>query len=175
GGGSYTQTTPANIPAGLAAGTYYLGAIADSANQQTESNENNNTRVATSSLQVIQDVDLLISSVSTPDSQVYTGTRISVLNTTQNTGGSSTDSAFLVGIYLSTDATITTSDIRIGWHRIYNLSGGGSYTQTTPANIPAGLAAGTYYLGAIADSANQQTESNENNNGLTAAIPLNVD
>ncbi|HEB94375.1 MAG TPA: hypothetical protein ENI94_13140, partial [Gammaproteobacteria bacterium] len=90
GGGSSTQATSVTIPSSLTAGTYYLGAIADYANQQTESNEDNNTRVATTTLQVIQDVDLLISAVSSPDSQAYTGNPISVTHTIHNAGGSST-------------------------------------------------------------------------------------
>ncbi|HEB92549.1 MAG TPA: peptidase, partial [Gammaproteobacteria bacterium] len=132
-------------------------------------------RVATTTLQVIQDVDLLISAVSSPDSQAYTGNPISVTHTIHNAGGSSTNSTSYVGIYLSTDATITTTDTRIGSRYVYSLAGGGSSSRTASFNIPANLAAGTYYLGAIADYANQQTESNEDNNGLTATTPLNID
>ncbi|MCF6212222.1 MAG: hypothetical protein L3K24_16505 [Gammaproteobacteria bacterium] len=175
-GGSYSSwTATAYIPPGLAAGTYYLGAIADYTDRQTESNENNNVHVATTPVQVIKDIDLLVSSVSTPDSQAYTGTRINVTYTTQNAGGSTNDSSFHVGIYLSSDATITTADTRIGWRFIQRLPGGISSTVTTSPFIPSGLAAGTYYLGAIADDLDQQAETDESNNGLTAAIPLNID
>ncbi|VAW90400.1 Serine protease, subtilase family [hydrothermal vent metagenome] len=175
GGGSSTQATSVTIPSSLTAGTYYLGAIADDTNQQTESNEDNNVRVATTTLQVTQDVDLVISALSTSDNQAYTGTPISVTHTIHNTGGSSTNSTSYVGIYLSTEATITTSDTRICSRNVCLLARGGSSSRTASFNIPANLAAGTYYLGAIADYTDQQTESNEDNNGLTATTPLNID
>ncbi|MCF6212223.1 MAG: S8 family serine peptidase [Gammaproteobacteria bacterium] len=174
-GASFTRTTAVTIPANLAVGTYYLGAIADYTDRQVESNEDNNARVATSPLQVIKDVDLVISSVSTPDSQAYSGAAIGVTYTIHNAGGSPTDSGSWVGIYLSSDATITTADTRIRSRYIYNIPGGSSYTRTIAATIPANLTVGTYYLGAIADDTDLQTESNEDNNGLTATIPLSID
>ncbi|VAW90401.1 hypothetical protein MNBD_GAMMA18-2032 [hydrothermal vent metagenome] len=152
-----------------------MGAIADDTDLQTENNEDNNTRVATTPLQVSRDVDLLISSVSTPDNQVYRGSAISVTQTIHNAGGSPTDSGSWVGIYLSSDATITTADTRIGSRYIYHMAAGASFSRTISVTIPSELTVGTYYLGAIADDTNLQTESDENNNGLTAITPLNID
>ncbi|VAX04940.1 Serine protease, subtilase family [hydrothermal vent metagenome] len=174
-GVSFTRTISFIIPSSLAVGTYYLGAIADDTDLQTESNEDNNVRVATTPLQVSQEVDLVISSVSTPDNQVYRGAPISVTHTIHNAGGSPTDSGSWVGIYLSSDATITTADTRIGSRYISRMAAGVSFTRTISFIIPSSLAVGTYYLGAIADDTDLQTESNEDNNGLTATIPLSID
>ncbi len=174
-GGSSTRTLSVNIPSGLADGTYYLGAIADDTNQQAESNEDNNVRMIATALQVTQDIDLLIDALSTPDSQVYSGASISVTYTLHNAGNSSTNGSSRVGIYLSSDATLTTADTLIGARHINSLMAGGSSTRTLSLNIPSGLADGTYYLGAIADDTDLQNESNENNNGLTATTPLNID
>ncbi len=174
-GVSYSRTIPATIPSGLTDGTYYLGAIADDTGLQTESNEDNNARVAATPLQVSQDVDLLITALSTPDSQVYRGSAIGVTYTIHNAGGSPTDSGSWVGIYLSSDATITNADTRIGSRYIYNMAAGVSYSRTIPVTIPSNLAVGSYHLGAIADDTHLQIESNENNNGLTATTLLNID
>jgi len=64
------------------------------------------------------------------------------------------------------DANITTADTRIGIYTVPALSGNASQTVTVSGAIPASLAAGTYYLGAIADALSMVPESNETNNAL---------
>ena len=82
--------------------------------------------------------------------------------------GSGASGAYTTRLYLSTDQTITTSDLLLNtfsvpaetayngshWFDHYN------YAQALPSN----LAPGTYWLGAIADYDNQIAESNESNN-----------
>jgi len=166
GRSSFEQTSTLIIPSSVAAGTYTLGIIIDNGNQQDESDENNNLmrkgdfRV----LEVSQEADLRISSVTTLNNTVYTGASIDVTYAVHNAGGSSTSGSSVVGIYLSTDADITTVDTRLGARYMPSLVAGGTHTQTASFRIPASLAGGDYYLGVIADYNNRQAESNDENN-----------
>ncbi len=72
-------------------------------------------------------------------------------------------------IYLSTDATITTSDTVLATLTttgpLASVGQAGYYDhQTVTVNLPTNLAPGTYYIGGIADYNNQVSESNETNN-----------
>ena len=77
------------------------------------------------------------------------------------------------GLYLSTDQTITTADTLIGTFHASSLAASGSQAESLAFALPANLAAGTYYLGAVADSSGQITESNETNNA-SSAVPVVV-
>ena len=72
--------------------------------------------------------------------------------------------ASTVTFYLSTDATITSSDIKVADKAVTTLAAGGSQTVSVTYTLPTSLAAGKYYVGAIADSGNVVVESNETNN-----------
>ncbi len=108
--------------------------------------------------------DLIVQSIDGPDTGGAGGT-ISVTNTIKNQGNSATSAAFYVKYYLSADATITSSDILLGQRSVAaGLAAGASSTNTTNLTIPATLAGGSYYVGAIADATNTVSESDENNN-----------
>lgn len=73
------------------------------------------------------------------------------------------------GIYISTDATITTSDTLLTTMStsatLATVSQPGHYDhQTVTVALPGNLAPGTYYVGGLADYNNHLTESNETNN-----------
>jgi hypothetical protein len=158
------QTVTVNLPSNLAPGTYYLGGIADYNNHVGESNETNNT------YNVVQ------VTVTGPDLAEY----VSVGNTTVAAGGSTTVDAYAMnlgngvsgastaGIYLSTDANITTSDTlltTVNSGTLATVSQPGYYDhQTLSVTLPGNLAPGTYYIGGIADYNNHVSESNETNN-----------
>ncbi|NOY74109.1 MAG: hypothetical protein GXP14_17375 [Gammaproteobacteria bacterium] len=164
------------IPSSLPAGTYYLGAIADPENRQIEGNEDNNVLVASTILQVkAEEIDLLISSVNIQDSEVDRNSYIQVKYTLNNQGGSPTRGrSFSMGIYLSSDAEITTADTLIGKREIHRLNGGMSTTRRIVGRFPASVANGVYYLGVIADYKNKQSETNEDNNVGVASATLQV-
>ncbi len=86
------------------------------------------------------------------------------VNFTLNDVGAAAAAASTTGLYLSTDTTITTADTLIGTFHASGLSTGGSQAESIALALPSNLAAGTYYLGALADSTGQVTESNETNN-----------
>jgi len=62
----------------------------------------------------------------------------------------------------------TTTDPRVGQSNVTSLAAGASQTFSTVVTIPTTLAAGTYFIGAIADFTNTQVELNETNNARTA-------
>ncbi|MET4214343.1 hypothetical protein [Bradyrhizobium sp. LA2.1] len=77
------------------------------------------------------------------------------------------------GIYLSTDATITTGDTLLTTlttsSTLATVSQPGYYDlHTVTLTLPGNLAPGTYYVGGISDYNNQLTESNELNNSYNA-------
>ncbi|MBI4651112.1 hypothetical protein HY745_07495, partial [Candidatus Desantisbacteria bacterium] len=97
---------------------------------------------------------------------------ISITSTVKNQGVGLMSASY-TGLYLSTDAVITTSDTRISTVSITSLARGTSSTITTNAAIPSGLSARTYYIGAIADYNNANKETIETNNTLTGNM-INV-
>src|SRR5258705_428827 len=70
-------------------------------------------------------------------------------------------------VYLSTDATITTTDTVVGSANDAALAAGANSTDSMSITVPGNLGAGTYYIGVIADANGQVTESDETNNAST--------
>jgi subtilase family serine protease len=167
---SKSGTLTVTIPATLAPGTYYLGAIADYANVRPEQDENNNS-LAGAVITVMPGADLVISSVSAPATG-STANTISISSAVMNQGVGAAAS-FSVGLYISTDATITTADLRLGARSVSSLASGATSTASTTVTIPNTLPPGTYYVGAIADYLNARPETNEVNNSL-AGNQINV-
>lgn len=71
-------------------------------------------------------------------------------------------------LYISTDATITTSDTVLATLNSSGLTGHGGSNwydhRAVSVTLPNGLAPGTYFVGAIADHANAIAEGDETNN-----------
>lgn len=161
-GASSTANTTVILPSDLLPGVYYLGAIADINNSVPESDETNNT-LAGNQIEIIGP-DLVMTAVSGPVSSQAGGT-ITVSNTV-TADASGAPAGFYVGIYLSSDAVITTSDRYLGARYVNGLVPGSSSTADTVVTIPITVQAGTYYIGVIADYNNTVGESNETNNSL---------
>ena len=106
--------------------------------------------------------DLVMSSISGPTTTA-TGKVITLTDTVTNQGAGAA-SGFLVWMYLSTDATITTADTFLGYRSVGSLAAGASNTASSSVTIPSNLKPGTYYYGAIADRYNEVGESSETNN-----------
>jgi len=85
----------------------------------------------------------------------------------KNQGSQGTSTSFNVGIYLSSDTKITTSDDRIGSQSVFGgLAAGASKSQNTDVTVPNSLNSGIYWIGAIADYDGRVSESNGANNAL---------
>ncbi len=177
------QTVSVTLAANLTPGTYYIGGIADYNNAVSESSDTNNT---------YNTVAITVTAPAKPDLTEY----VAVSNTTVAAGGSTTVSAYAMnigyavspgstaGIYLSTDATITTSDTlltTVTSPGLATVSQPGYYDlQNVSVTLAANLTPGTYYIGGIADYNNAVSESNESNNtyntvAITVTAPAKPD
>ena len=95
------------------------------------------------------------------------------VNFTLKDTGSASAAASVSGLYLSTDSTITTSDTLLGTFAASALSSGGSQAESISLSLPNNLAAGTYYLGVMADATSKIAESSETNN-VSTVVPVIV-
>lgn len=109
--------------------------------------------------------DVVVTALSGPDTGV-TGNTISVRNTIKNQGQLASGGAVTIGVYLSKDPVITTSDARIYYRTSSNLKPGATNTLLSTVTIPSTTAPGTYYLGGIVDFNNTILESDETNNTM---------
>ncbi|MGA2606382.1 MAG: CARDB domain-containing protein [Terriglobia bacterium] len=172
-GATSTCAMSPTLPSSVGAGTYYGGAIVDDLNQVSESNESNNTLLASNTLTVTgAQADLLVTSVSIPSSATVGG-QVSLSATIKNQGGTAAG-AFRMSFYLSTSSTISTSSTNIGYCTYTSLAAGATNTCAMSPTLPSSVGAGTYYGGAIVDDLNQVSESNESNNTLLASNTLTV-
>lgn len=151
-------------------GAYYVGAIADRLNGLHELQEDNNAR-AGGRLAIGYGPDLVVTLVSGPASApAYSP--ILVTATVCNQGTSASDAGRL-DVYLSSDATITTTDPWAG-----SLPNPGYLVPgacvTVSGTVPAVSPQGTYRLGAIADSQGWVTELLEDDNAGVAAGTLTL-
>jgi len=167
---TFGQSSPGRmltIPNGTTEDTYYLGMIIDSADVISESNENNN--VAWSQINVgfpMISIDLVADSVSTTTSSVDAGDSFQIAYAGHATGVGSVGSSFSLGLYLSTDGSITPGDVLLGQRfGAWATTAGDSFGETAyTVTVPPATPAGTYYLGFWVDNTGVVTEFNETNN-----------
>jgi subtilase family serine protease len=107
--------------------------------------------------------------LSAPPS-VRTGEAFTVSNTASAGAAGGAAPSFSVGIYLSTDNVITSSDRLIASRFVSGLTPGASSPYGTAVTIPNNVTPGTYYIGAIADYGNAVAESDEMNNALANIV-----
>jgi Ca2+-binding RTX toxin-like protein len=87
--------------------------------------------------------------------------------------GAAAAGASVSALYLSTHTTVTTSDTLIGTYSASSLQAGATQSESIAFSLPSNIAAGTYYLGVIADATSKVAESNETNN-VSSSIPVVV-
>ena len=171
-GGSTACDRNVTIPGTAAPGTYYVGAFADDQSAVLEVNEANNVLAATNPTVLVGPADLTMTSVTAPTSGVTGGT-LDITSTVLNPSGTGAGS-FLVGLYLSADATITTGDVLVGSCLVASLSAGATAPCDLTVTVPLALPPGTYWVGAVADTQDDVAESNEGNNALAAFSATNI-
>ena len=106
--------------------------------------------------------DLVVESPSVSDSTLTPGQSFTLRATVRNSGNSGTGSvaATTLRYYISSDATISTSDTEVGTDAVSGLSASGTSAESISFTAP--LIAGTYYYGACVESVSG--ESNTDNN-----------
>lgn len=158
------------VPAISPFGNFYLCARADGFNTIMEKNEQNNGKCTAAALNVYGP-DLVVTALSGPAAGV-SGANIAITNTVKNQGQLNVGSSVLA-FYLSQDAVITKSDRRIGARSVPAMAANAVSAVTSTIKIPSNVAAGTYWIGAIADESNVRAEQDESNNtkaGNTIAV-----
>ena len=153
GGGSYAAGATVNLTATPDAGSTFAGWSPSPCAASFTMPASNLTCTATFTLTQTNLPDLIVTAVTSPTTGVAGGS-IDISVTLKNQGAQAAG-AFGVVFYLSTDSTITTSDIDTGWGCPFDsLAAGASTGCGGPITLPANVAAGTYYFGAYADNAN---------------------
>lgn len=109
--------------------------------------------------------------ISTPVSATR-GSTITMQFTMENLG--TTTNSPVVGHFLSTNTTISTSDIRIGTTSGLSMSRGTVRTVSVSVTIPSTVAPGVYFLGSIVDVNNTLVETNETDNDLAAPRSITI-
>jgi plastocyanin len=92
--------------------------------------------------------DVSVESVDAADGSSKAGEDLQVI--TQLKNNSAVDSGvFDINFYASSDNTITASDTLVGTKQVSNIAAGASLALDENINLPAGLAVGDYFIGAI--------------------------
>lgn len=176
-GSTSGASTVLTLPPGLGAGSWFVGAVADDLGAILEVNEKNNVAVAAAPLDVVAAPspmpELSVESVSFTPKVVPVGGMIQVQEVVRNHGTQSA-TTFRVGVYLSTDADVSTDDVLLGQRTVSSLPIGFGSATSAPYTIPPGTPPGTYRVGVVCDSLNEVAEADEANNALVAVGNLTV-
>lgn len=174
GASSAWPATSVVIPAETPPGTYHLCAKADAEDAFPELDEGNNTACTTTTITVPKP-DLVMKQVSTFTYSVTAGNSMVILDSLSNNGGAQA-LAFDVGFVLSPNSVIGDGDdIPLPETRtLTSLGVGATSTASTSVTIPESVAAGSYYVGAVADVNGVVDESNEANNTKRASSKVTV-
>ena len=163
-GATSAKTTSVTLPA-ISAGTWYLIISADDTQSITETVETNNTRAVS----FLVGPDLTVATLTLPFT-VTAGSTLSVGDSVKNVGAA-TAGASVIRFYLSANTVFDTGDTLLGERAVGSIAAGLTNSGTTSITIPTGLS-GSYYVFAIADSANQVEEASEGNNTFLRLVQI---
>ena len=144
--------------------------LADAANTVNESLETNNTRASAA---VKVGADLQVTVITAP-AIAAAGGSINVADTTGNQGAAPA-AASSTGFYLSTNGAVDAADVFLGSRSIGELPAGATSSATTVLQIPANIAAGSYFVIGVADWNGAVAETLETNNSRSYAMPIGGD
>ena len=94
--------------------------------------------------------DVSVESVDAADGSFEAGEDVQV-NTLLKNNDAADSGVFDVNFYVSSDNTINTSDTLVGTKQVSNIAAGASLTLDEDISLPAALAVGDYFIGAILD------------------------
>lgn len=169
-GGFSIESGKVTLPGDLAAGTYYIGVVADQPGAIGELSEANNISPAvavTVEAPFVSDLDV----TSKPALKIVwaaAGGSYKLTYDITNHGTVGTTPASHAGIYLSTDSTITADDRLVAIDDVAALASGATSGEGGTFVLPGDVAAGNYYIGVIADHDNAIGETDEANNASKA-------
>jgi parallel beta-helix repeat protein len=165
-GGESSATVSVTIPANTPLGSYFLLACADDTGLLLESNEADNCRASTTTVQVGRP-NLVMTALGSPPTAVALGGTFPVTDTVQN-DSLYPASASRVQYYLSLDTVKGTTDKLLSGFRAVPILAAGATSSGgilgTILVVPTNTPPGSYFLMACADDGRQVVESDENNN-----------
>jgi subtilase family serine protease len=164
--GSATLT----IPPGIAAGTWYVFAVADRANEVAETSEINNTYVL--SIKIGPDLD--ITALSVP-AVAGVGDTINVTDTTKNAGGGAAPASMTRYVLSSDTVAGNSGDVPLGGREVPALAAGALHAGGAALTVPDNTPTGTYYVIAVADGDGTVGETYETNNIQAVGIRIGPD
>lgn len=160
------------LPANLQAGTRYVGAYVDVTNKISEENETNNTKTQSFT---VEGPDLVVSSVSGVPATGKPGDTLTVKVCVKNQGKTDAVGDFKIGIYDSTNSTISTVDTRLTSVTVTGgVAKGVEVCRNISVTLPANFASGGHWLGAVVDYDALLAEENETNNASTGYFISNL-
>ncbi len=162
------------IPAGTAAGTWYILFYADADLAVTESSETNNVGyVAITVTSGTSQPDLITQSPAASPTSIVAGSTTTASCTVKNQG-TATAAASTLKYYLSANTTYEVSDTYLVSDAVASLAANGTAAVSELVTIPSTTAAGTYYILFFADANAVVAESNETNNVGYVTITVTV-
>jgi len=172
--GSASVSELVTIPAGTPAGTLYILFFTDADLVVTESLETNNVGyVAISVTSGTSQPDLITQSPTASPTTVLAGSTTTASVTVRNQGTASAGASNLK-YYLSANTTYEVSDTYLATDAVAALAASATVAVSELVTIPAGTAAGTWYILFFADADAAVAESNETNNVGYVAITVTV-
>ena len=172
-GESYSRTSKIDVP-DADPGNYYLIFVADSSNQQGETDEADNVRVIPFELLDTTNIKPID---ATAPLQATLNDTVDVSWTVTNTGSATASATWYDWIYISEDEILDNSDIYVTRQKQDNntfIASGDSYTATSNVTIPKAAGIGSRYVLFVTDRNDYFPETDETDNVLAVPIKLNA-
>ncbi len=165
---SETSDESDRVRAPSSGGTYYYGACIEVVSGESDTGNNCSSAVAVTVL----GSDLIVESPSVSSNTLGPEESFYLNATVRNQGGGRSASTTL-HYYLSTDATITTSDTEVGTDYVSRLAASESSEESARLSAPS--SEGTYYYGACVEAASGESDTGNNCSSAVAATVIGPD
>ncbi len=163
-GGAVLVSTSVRVP-DLPPGCWYVGVAVDPLDEVEEYREANNTAVSSSTFELLESVEGVnlhgVSLEVQPSAPAPAGTTLTLSSTWYNQGTSASGD-FVITCYLSTDSEIgTTSDLLLAVTTCASIDSHSYLTTSIEARIPSTVVPGEYFVGCVAEAADDFDESDD--------------
>ena len=152
---SRTRSESITLTAPSSAGAYYYGACVESLSDERDTGNNCSAAVTVT----VGVPDLVVDAPAVSTSRPTAGASFTLSATVRNQG-TGQSAATTLRWYLSTDATVSTSDTEVGTALVSTLAA--SRTSSESITLTAPSSAGTYYYGACVESVSGESDTGNN-------------
>ena len=153
-------TSPESIPltAPATEGTYYYGACVDAVSDESDTTDNCSSSVKVE-VEEPERPDLEVGTPTVSDNSPETGATFTLSATVRNAGDGES-AATTLRYYRATNATISTSDTKVGTDAVGALPAAGTSEESISLTAPD--TAGTYYYGACVAAVSDESDTTDN-------------